>query len=142
MWKSMLLTCGCLLLSTLSGFADDDALQSALKKAGDNRAQLEQALAQAPADQQAGMKFLIENMPDTDLQSLSADFLLENSRLTWQALQESAWADKVPQDIIFDSLLPYANINERRDAWRKEFFEKFRPLVKDAKSPADAAARL
>jgi hypothetical protein len=88
------------------------------------------------------MKFLIENMPDTDLQSLSADFLLENSRLTWQALQESAWADKVPQDIIFDSLLPYANINERRDAWRKEFFEKFRPLVKDAKSPADAAARL
>jgi hypothetical protein len=142
MWKSMLLTCGCLLLSTLSGFADDEALQSALKKAGDNRAQLEQALAQAPADQQAGMKFLIENMPDTDLQSLSADFLLENSRLTWQALQESAWADKVPQDIIFDSLLPYANINERRDAWRKEFFEKFRPLVKDAKSPADAAARL
>ena len=43
---------------------------------------------------------------------------------------------------MFDALLPYANINERRDAWRKEFFEKFRPLVKDAKSPADAAARL
>jgi hypothetical protein len=34
MWKSMLLTCGCLLLSTLSGFADDEALQSALKSRG------------------------------------------------------------------------------------------------------------
>ena len=49
---------------------------------------------------------------------------------------------RIPQDVIFDSLLPYANINERRDAWRKEFFEKFRPLVKDAKSPSEAAAVL
>lgn len=142
MWKPVLLIFGCLLLPAVSGFADDAALQSALKNAGENRVQLEQALAQAPPDQQAGMKFLIENMPQGDLQSLSAEFLLENSRLTWQALRESAWADKIPQEIVFDALLPYANINERRDAWRKEFFEKFRPLVKDAKSPADAAARL
>lgn len=141
MWKPVLLILGCL-LPAMSGFADDAALQSALKNAGENRVQLEQALAQAPPDQQAGMKFLIENMPQGDLQSLSAEFLLENSRLTWQALRESAWADKIPQEIVFDALLPYANINERRDAWRKEFFEKFRPLVKDAKSPADAAARL
>jgi len=142
MWKPVLLIFGCLLLPAVSGFADDAALQSALKNAGENRVQLEKALAQAPPDQQAGMKFLIENMPQGDLQSLSAEFLLENSRLTWQALRESAWADKIPQEIVFDALLPYANINERRDAWRKEFFEKFRPLVKDAKSPADAAARL
>jgi len=142
MWKPVLLIFGCLLLPAVSGFADDAALQSALKNAGENRVQLEQALAQAPPDQQAGMKFLIENMPQGDLQSLSAEFLLENSRLTWQALRESAWADKIPQEIVFDALLPYANINERRDAWRKEFFEKFRPLVQDAKSPADAAARL
>ena len=111
MWKPVLLIFGCLLLPAVSGFADDAALQSALKNAGENRVQLEQALAQAPPDQQAGMKFLIENMPQGDLQSLSAEFLLENSRLTWQALRESAWADKIPQEIVFDALLPYANIN-------------------------------
>ena len=130
-----LLLCG-------AGRADDGLLQTALQTASGNRAQLERALADAPQDQQAGMRFLIENMPPGDLQTLSADFLLENSRLAWQALRESAWADRVPQEIVFDSLLPYANINERRDAWRKDFFERFRPMVKEAKTPGEAAAIL
>jgi hypothetical protein len=142
MWKSLLLITAFVLLPLNCSHAEEGLLQAALKNAGDNRAQLEKALSEAPQDQQAGIRFLIENMPVSDLQTLSADFLLENSRLTWQALRESAWADRIPQDVIFDSLLPYANINERRDAWRKEFFEKFRPLVKDAKSPSEAAAVL
>jgi len=36
-------------------------------------------------------------------------------------------------------VLPYANLNERRDAWRKDFFERFMPLVKDADSASEAA---
>jgi len=39
-------------------------------------------------------------------------------------------------------LLPYASITERRDRWRTEFYEKFAPLVKDAKTPSEAAALL
>ena len=142
MLKKLLLIPAFVLLTLNCVRADDALLPAALKNAGQNRTELEKALADAPQDQQDGIRFLIENMPESDLQSLSADFLLENSRLTWQALRESAWADRIPQDVVFDSLLPYANINERRDAWRKEFFEKFRPLVKDAKSPSEAAAVL
>jgi hypothetical protein len=39
-------------------------------------------------------------------------------------------------------MLPYANINERRDRWRKDFYERFRPWVSEAKSPSQAAAIL
>ncbi|MDF1839195.1 MAG: transglutaminase domain-containing protein [Planctomycetota bacterium] len=38
--------------------------------------------------------------------------------------------------------MPYANINERRDAWRKDFFVQFAPLVAGAKTPSEAAAIL
>ncbi|MCH8830472.1 MAG: transglutaminase domain-containing protein [Planctomycetes bacterium] len=40
------------------------------------------------------------------------------------------------------SVLPYASINEKRDNWRKDFFERFRPLIKNTKTPAEAAALL
>ena len=122
--------------------ADDSALQNALQQAGPNRPQLELALKQVPEEQQAGIRFLIENMPERDLTSLSAEFLIENSQLTWKALQASPWAGTIPEDVLFDALLPYASVNERRDQWRTEFYEKFAPLVKDAKTPAEAASLL
>jgi hypothetical protein len=122
--------------------ADDTTLQEALAKSGSNRSELERAIKEVPADEKEGMLFLIENMPDRDLTSLSADFLLENSRLTWQAVRESNWADSVPKDVVFDALLPYANINERRDQWRTDFYKRFRDVVKGAKTPSEAATRL
>ncbi len=130
-----------ILLGSVS-VADDTSLEDALKRAGSNRSELEQAIEKAPAEEKEGMIFLVENMPDRDLQSLKADFLLENSRLTWQALKESAWGSAVPKEIIYDALLPYANINERRDAWRADFYARFRDVVKDAKTPYAATALL
>lgn len=122
--------------------ADEMVLQDALTRAGSNRSELEQAIEKAPAEEKEGMIFLVENMPDRDLQSLKADFLLENSRLTWKAVNESAWGSTVPREIIYDALLPYANINERRDAWRADFYDRFRDVVKDAKTPYAATALL
>lgn len=117
-------------------------VQAALDRAGDNRGQIEQALRDVPAAQQAGMQFLVAHMPDTDLQSLSAEFLLENVRFAYQAWDESPWKDDLPPEIFLNNVLPYANINERRDRWRKDFYERFKPLVKEAKTPAEAAAIL
>lgn len=122
--------------------AEEPALRQALERAADNRPQLVAALEKVPADQKRGMEFLIENMPDRDLRELQADFLLENCELAYRAWRQSPWKDKIPEDIFLNNVLPYANINERRDAWRKEFLEKFQPLVAQAKSPAEAAAIL
>ena len=119
-----------------------DPVESALDRAGMNRAQLQQALNLAPTAHQEGMRFLIENMPDRDLQKLSAEFLLDNVRLAYQAWDESVWKNDLPKEIFLNTVLPYASINERRDAWRKDFRERFLPLISDAKTPSQAAAVL
>jgi hypothetical protein len=72
-------------------------LRSQFEKAGANRAELESALNRAPAVEREGMEFLIENMPERDLQSLKADFLLENNRLAYRAWQEATWKEKIPK---------------------------------------------
>ncbi|MCP4783764.1 MAG: polyhydroxyalkanoate depolymerase [Fuerstiella sp.] len=124
--------------------AEDLAVEvtAALERAGDNREQIQQALEQTPAEQRAGMRFLVAWMPDRDLTSLAAETLLENVRLAYKVWNEARWKDEVPERIFLNNVLPYASINERRDDWREDFQERFLPLVRDAGSPAEAAALL
>jgi hypothetical protein len=122
--------------------APDGLLKAALERAGKNRGQIRQALDEVAVDQREAMRFLIANMPDRDLRQLSTGFLLENVALAYQAWNQTAWKNSVPKDIFFNDVLPYASIDERRDAWRKTFYGQFRPLVKDAKTPGEAAVLL
>jgi hypothetical protein len=129
-------------LNCLSAADPSPEILTAIDRAADNREQIQKALDQVPAEQKAGMEFLIINMPDRDLKSLSAEFLIENLDLAYRAWEQAPWKDAVPQEIFFNDVLPYANINEGRDRWRKDFYERFQPLVKDAKSPGQAATIL
>ncbi len=117
-------------------------VEQALVKAKDNRAELENALSGAPKEQRQGMEFLIANMPDVDLRALKADFLLVNTNLAYKARAEFPWGKKVPEDLFLNDVLPYANVDEKRDAWRKEFVEICTPIVKDCKTPSDAVRKL
>jgi pimeloyl-ACP methyl ester carboxylesterase len=117
-------------------------VKQALMRAGANRAELIRALEQAPAEQARGMAFLIANMPEADLKSLKADFLLENVRLAYDARRQVPWGAKIPGDIFLNDVLPYANVDESRHPWRKELYDLCLPLVKDCKTPAEAAQRL
>ncbi len=119
-----------------------DQITSALKRAGGNREQIQTALDKAPATQKAGMEFLVAHMPDKDLQSLSAKYLLTNLTLAYQAWDESPWKNEVPESLFFNNVLPYANINEQRDTWRTDFYEKCKPLIAGAKTPSEAAVLL
>ena len=127
-----------------AAFADDweaEATQ-ALAAAGDNRPAIEAALQQVPAGQREGMAFLVANMPEGDLQRLSTEFLLENVRLAYESLQEAPWRDRVPPEIFLNDVLPYANIDERRDDWRADFRRRFMPLIAGIDDPGLAAAKL
>jgi predicted esterase len=115
---------------------------SALDEAGANRDELEKLLRTVPDQQFESAEFLVTNMPLRDLQSLEADFLLAEIKLAHKTLDESPWGKQIPKEIFLNNILPYANINERRDAWRKDFRERFAPLVAGARSPAQAAAML
>jgi hypothetical protein len=71
-------------------------VEEALTKAGDNRTELEKALSTVPPEQRKAMAFLIANMPDADLESLTAPFLLTNTALAFQARHQVPWGKDVP----------------------------------------------
>ena len=119
-----------------------ELIASALKRAGSNRAQIQTALDKASGDQKLGMEFLVAHMPDEDLQNLSADYLLKNLALAYQAWNESPWKSDIPESLFFNNVLPYANINETRDPWRADFYKRCKPLIAGAKTPAEAAVLL
>ena len=120
----------------------DGPVELALKKAGDNRPELVKALTAVPKDQRSGMAFLVAHMPDGDLTTLKADFLLTNTDLAYKARKEVPWGKDIPEDIFLNDVLPYANVDERRDAWRKDFYELCLPVAKGCKTPGEAAHKL
>jgi hypothetical protein len=97
----------CIALSVLvsnDAFGEDS--KSTLAAAGKNPSQIEKALAKVPPSQREGMEFLVENMPQRDLDSLSSDYLLENTRLAYQSWREDPWAKRVPKAIFLNNVLP------------------------------------
>src|SRR5690606_38657095 len=115
---------------------------AALERAGENRAELERALREVSYARRDGMEFLIANMPAPDLESLTADFLLENVNLAYEVMDEVPWGRSIPRELFLNDVLPYASVTERRDPWRKEFRERFLPVVKDCRTAGEAAQLL
>ena len=87
-------------------------------------------------------RFLVEHMPEKDRDSLSTEFLMENLDLALKARETFPWAKEVPEEIFLNDVLPYAVFDEPRDPWRKDFFEKAKPIVDGAGSATEAAQRL
>jgi len=97
----------------------------------------------ALADQQSeGMEFLIVNMPDQDRATLKHEFLVENTKLAYQALSEVPWGKDIPKDIFLNDILPYATLNERRDNWRVDFHRRFIKIAQSSKSIDQAVIAL
>lgn len=114
------------------------ALESVLKKAGGNRAELVKALSEVPEDQSKAMQFLLAHMPASDARQVKAKLLLNNVAWAYKARETFPWAKQVPEDIFFNDVLPYASLNEPRDDWREDFFNRFSKHVKGAKTQREA----
>jgi Transglutaminase-like enzymes, putative cysteine proteases len=76
------------------------------------------------------------------LKSLSADFLLENVRLAHQSRRESAFSADVPEDVFLNYVLPYVNLNEDRERWRQDFYDRYFSLSQKSADAGAAAERL
>lgn len=113
-------------------------LDSAMVKAGENAVEIQTALAEVPKEQKEGMAFIISYMPKRDLATLTATFLLENSEYAYKAREKYQWCAALPDSIFFNDVLPYANISENRDPWRKDFFERFSKYADDKENMVDA----
>ena len=106
--------------------------------AGDNAKELKKALKEVPRNERKGMAFLISYMPERDARSLSADFLLENVQYAYKARAEFPWAKEVPDSVFLNDVVAYANLNENRESWRKDFYERFKKYVAPCKTMREA----
>lgn len=106
--------------------------------AGDNAKELKKALKEVPHNEREGMAFLISYMPERDAKSLSADFLLENVQYAYKARAEFQWAKEVPDSVFLNDVVAYANLNENRESWRKDFYERFKKYVAPCKTMREA----
>ena len=105
-------------------------------------AELQKAWELCPQEQRKGMEFLLTHMPARDTHTLKAEFLLENVRLAYQARAEMPWGKDIPEEIFFNDVLPYAVIDETRDNWRADFFQRFKKIAGDATTAAQALERI
>lgn len=106
--------------------------------AGDNAKELTKALKEAPADQKKAVAFLISYMPERDAKTLSSAFLLENVQYAYKARAEFPWAKEVPDSVFLNDVVAYANLNENRESWRKDFYERFKKYVAPCKTMREA----
>lgn len=126
------------------GFSASQArrIVTAVRFAGNNREELAKMLRQAKQNELMDVGFLIGNMPARDLNELTAGYLLENVRYARKALDEAPWKEEISDDLYLDYILPYASLTEKRESWRKMFYEKLKPLVAEIKRPGEAAVNL
>lgn len=110
-----------------------------LSAAGTNQTQLLDALNQVPEGRREGLRFLIENMPPQDLQSLSASFLLEDLGLAYEAWESAPWRSQLTPELFYNEILPYACFNETREPWRAKLRQICAPMVVGCKTPGEAA---
>tara|TARA_X000001036_G_scaffold64127_1_gene54747 strand:+ start:14538 stop:15641 length:1104 start_codon:yes stop_codon:yes gene_type:complete len=114
-------------------------LNQQLVIAGKNKKEINTALSEVPKNQLEGMKWLVKHMPDQDLKTVTSEFLIENCNLAYKAWKESPWGHDIPDSIFYEYILPFANLNEKRDDWRKDFYNRFFNMTKDASSSYEAA---
>ena len=114
-------------------------------QASPNSKQLNKLLADATSSADTketcrACEFLIANMPEQDLDKLTAEFLLNDIQWAIKNRQQAKW--KISDELFFNYVLPYSNVDETREAWREKLNKICAPLVADCATPAEAAQEL
>lgn len=102
---------------------------------------VEQASADHGEFGQRAAAFLAENRPEADA-DLPLDLLTENLDYALRARAEFAWAGAVPEDVFLNDVLPYASLDETREAWRPKFYRLGKELVAECTTASEAAQAL
>jgi O-antigen ligase len=117
-------------------------VRKALKAAGENAGQLIQGIHAVDPEKRAALAFLLVNMSERDLKTLSADFILSNIRYAFKARSSLLFDRNIPEDVFLNYILPYAVLNERRDNWRPLFYDKFIEIIRMSPSFEEALMNL
>ena len=84
----------------------------------------------ATGDEQGALQFLYAYMPVADVTDYPTSFFLENVRTSFEARQQMAWGNKVPELLFRHFVLPVRINNENLDNSRMVFFKELKERVK------------
>ena len=84
----------------------------------------------ATADEQGALQFLYAYMPVADVTDYPTSFFLENVRTSFEARNQMAWGNKVPELLFRHFVLPVRINNENLDNSRMVFFKELKERVK------------
>ncbi len=124
------------------------ALEPHLKaafEASPRGAELSALLRETPRAERAAMAYLLCWMPAGDRDTMSTALLRENVEYACRARTRFAWTKGLPDSIFLNEVLPYASIDEVRDAWRADFYARFAPRVegcRDMRAAIDTVNRI
>jgi len=113
------------------------AFSEALADAGQNWHELAFAVAFAQPDRRAEAVWLINSMPHLDRLEVTRAVLLEH--LEYAHIGATVFRYNTPDSLFRDYILAYRISDEPVTAWRKLLYDRFAPLVRKSKTPADAA---
>jgi hypothetical protein len=113
-------------------------LDSAFVKAGENAGELEKVLQSVTRKQKEAAAFLIAYMPEKDLQSLSSEFIIDQINGAFKARENFSWCKNLPDSVFLNEVLPYFSLDEKRDNWRSDFYNRFAPLVRNCSNMYEA----
>jgi hypothetical protein len=77
---------------------------------------------------------------DADLETITADFLIENIDLAFRAWRERPWARGITFESFCEYILPYRGSNEPLDSWRPWCMEQLAHLTGGLEDPEDLQA--
>ncbi len=119
-----------------------ESVRASLDRSPEKRASWIEMLGTIPPEHRPGALYLLADLPRRDLDRLPPKALAENVALAYQARSEVPWGPGLPEDVFLDAVLPHASVTEPRDPMRREFHDRYLPLVKDCKTPGEAALKL
>ena len=119
-----------------------DRVARALRLAGGNRGQISAAISLIPEAYRPAMVFLVTNMPETDLIQLTSDFLINDVKTAMQGRGLFPFAREVPDEIFLRYVVPYAQLGESRQEWRRRMREQIAPGLKGLRTSREAAQRI
>ena len=114
----------------------------AFEIAGRNAAELSHALQTVDEAHRGDLVFLIVHMPEFDLATLTAKFLLKDLDSALQSRDLFPFLEEVPDDIFRNYVLPYAQMDEHREDWRSSLRGMFAGSVQDAGSVEEVVLAL
>jgi transglutaminase-like putative cysteine protease len=117
----------------------DAQVDASLNRAPERKAEWVPLLEKCPGEHRSGLAYLIRYLPLKDLKALPPQALADNLALAYQARSEVSWGRGLPDDLFLDAVLPHASVTEPRDSMRAEFHTRYLPLVRDCKTPGQAA---